>query len=178
MATDCSTGRRPIPLLRLLAAAALVLAVSKPAAAEPLTIGAFSFIDDILFGPVFQVENLSHLVASELGIPSGVTFEDVVVDVETDGGPFSFSIGPIAPGGSAQTAQPDLLGLTILSGTLLLVTNPLLTTSVDALVAPADGESNPITTTVTAVPEPGTLLLLGGGLATAALARRRRRRRH
>ncbi|HXH06872.1 MAG TPA: PEP-CTERM sorting domain-containing protein [Vicinamibacterales bacterium] len=152
----------------------LLAATPGSARALPITIGAFSFADDLFFGSVFQVDNTSQLVASELGTAGGVTFTAVTVTVETDGVIVPIALGDISPGSSAQTSF-DFSTLTILSATLTLGLTPSLALPVVVapLAAPVDGDTTPITV----VPEPGTLLLLSGGVAALGLGRRRRARR-
>ena len=178
-------------LARTISVAALVGGLAIQSAAHAIPIGDFSWSEpgdecEIFCGALFSVGNLSDQDLS-LGLLGG-SFFDVLVDLQTDVGLMSLSLGAeIAAGGSGQSFD-DLSGLAILSaGLRLTFAVPTLPGSVRLL----DMDGNVVTgltapglllidyaidEVVTPVPEPSTLLMLAGGLIGIAVGRRARQR--
>ena len=171
-------------LVRTLSAAALIGCVAFQSAAHALPIGDFSWSEHNeaeceagLCGAYFSVANFSDASFP----PVGGSFLDVFVDLQTDAGPSSLSLGSeIVTGASSQSIE-DLFGLSILSATLRFTfaaapgSFQLLDfdgNAVAGLTAP--GSLLIDFTAHESVPEPATALLFAAGLLAASLGRKAR----
>lgn len=188
-----SSRRRRWLLKRVLSGAIFVgsLLVGAVAQAATIPIGAFNWSEYTpdecvvgLCGPFFFVSNFSTDPALSLG-PLGASFFDVSVDLQTDSGSQSLSLGDIDPGNSSQSID-DLFGTTITTAALSLTFGmPLRPGSIQlldefgsvvaALTAPGSLQIAYSDLAPNAeVPEPSTWLHWLGGFSVLAYARRAR----
>ena len=166
---------------RALSVAVVIGGFAIQTAARAIPIGDFSWNEHTeeecaasLCGAFFSVGNFSNDPDLSLGVLGG-SFFDVFVDLQTDAGLSSLSLGgEIAAGNSSQSIE-DLFGLDVLSAGLRLTFRvPTLPGSVRlldfdgnavaALTAPGSLLIDYVIDEIVTVPEPSTLLLFAGGL--------------